>query len=77
MSVIHNGDLFLRPATHRHRVRLSPDLSSGARADARQGAVTLIATGRRSKPWGFERPDGSIEQVASRPGDGGEPLPRR
>ena len=77
MSVIHNGDLFLRPATHRHRVRLSPDLSPGAGADARQGAVTLIATGRRSKPWGFERPDGSIEQVASRPGDGGEPLPRR
>ena len=77
MSIIHNGDLFLRPATYRHRIRLSPDPSPGARADARQGAVTLIATGHRSKPWGFERPDGSIEHVASVPADDGGPLPRR
>ena len=76
-SVIHNGDLFLRPATHRHRVRLSPDPSGAAGANNRQQAVTLIATGHRAKPWGFERPDGSIEHVASVPDDGGEPRHRR
>ena len=75
-AIIYNRNVVLRPAAHRHRIRLrhGPVLNTGA--VARIPALTLFATGRRVQEWGFEQPDGSI-RPAKKTTPTGEPLPRR
>lgn len=75
-TAIENRSVVLRPATHRHRIRLrqGPVLHDGS--VARIPAMTLFATGRRVQQWGFEQPDGSI-RPAKKTARTGQPLPRR
>jgi len=75
-TVINNRSVVLRPASHRHRIRLrhGPVLHGGS--VARIPAMTLFATGRRVQQWGFEQPDGSIKP-AKKTAPTDQPLPRR
>ena len=75
-TAIENRSVVLRPAAHRHRIRLrqGPVLHSGS--VGRIPAMTLFATGRRIQQWGFEQPDGSIKP-AKKTAPSDQPLPRR
>ncbi|MCY4636490.1 MAG: hypothetical protein OXG04_18635 [Acidobacteria bacterium] len=65
-AIIDNRRIVLRPAAHRHRIRLrhGPLMHDGS--VGRISATTLFCTGRRIQEWGFEQPDGSIKQIAKR-----------
>ena len=67
---IENRSIVLRPASHRHRIRLRPGPWPH---DGSIPATTLFQTGKRVQRWGFEQPDGSIKPVASKSGQ----VPRR
>ena len=72
-AVIENRSIVLRPASHRHRIRLRPGPVLHDQTVSRIPAMTLFRTGKRVQPWGFEQPDGSIKPVASKSGQ----VPRR
>ena len=75
-TLIENRSVVLRPAMHRHRIRLrqGPVLHDGS--VGRIPAMTLFATGRRVQQWGFEQQDGSI-RPAKKNAPSDQPLPRR
>lgn len=54
----------LRPAAHRHRIRLRHGPVTRDESVSRLTATTLFGTRRRVREWGFEQPDGSIKPVA-------------
>ncbi len=72
-AVIENRNIVLRPASHRHRIRLRPGPVLNDGSIRRIPAMTLFRTGKRVQRWGFEQPDGSIKPVASKSGE----VPRR
>lgn len=72
-AVIENRSIVLRPASHRHRIRLRPGPVLHDQTVSRIPAMTLFGTGKRVQRWGFEQPDGSIKPVASK----SEQVPRR
>ena len=72
-AVIENRNIVLRPASHRHRIRLRPGPVLNDGSIRRIPAMTLFQTGKRVQRWGFEQPDGSIKPVASKSGE----VPRR
>lgn len=72
-AVIENRSIVLRPASHRHRIRLRPGPVLHDGSISRIPAMTLFRTGKRVQRWGFEQPDGSIKPVASKSGE----VPRR
>ena len=63
-SIIENRGIVLRPAAHRHRIRLRHGPVMHDESVSRLTATTLFCTGRRVREWGFEQPDGSIKPVA-------------
>ena len=65
-SIIENRSIVLRPAAHRHRIRLRHGPLLHDESVSRLTATTLFRTGIRVREWGFEQPDGSIKQIASR-----------
>lgn len=67
-SIIYNRKVVLRPAGHRHRIRLRPGQMLNDLSVSRIPAMTLFATGKRVQEWGFERTDGSIDPVPSTTG---------
>ena len=72
-AVIENRSIVLRPASHRHRIRLRPEPVLHDQTVSRIPAMTLFRTGKRVQRWGFEQPDGSIKPVNSKSGQ----VPRR
>ena len=65
-TIIDHCRIVLRPAAHRHRIRLphGPRLHDGTVGRIR--TTTLFCTGRRIQDWGFEQPDGSVKPIARR-----------
>ncbi len=65
-TIIDEDRIVLRPAAHRHRIRLrhGPLLHDGTVGRIR--TTTLFCTGRRVQEWGFEQPDGSVKPIARR-----------
>ena len=55
-TIIENRSIVLRPAAHRHRIRLRQGPTPNDGSVARIPAITLFATGRRVQEWGFEQP---------------------
>ena len=72
-ALIEDRSIVLRPASHRHRIRLRPGPVLNDGSIRRIPAMTLFRTGKRVQRWGFEQPDGSIKPVASKSGQ----VPRR
>lgn len=72
-AVIENRSIVLRPASHRHRIRLRPGPVLNDGSIKRIPAMTPFRTGKRVQRWGFEQADGSIKPVASKSGQ----VPRR
>lgn len=72
-AVIEDRQIVLRPAAHRHRIRLRPGPVLHDQTVSRIPAMTLFCTGKRVQEWGFEQPDGSIRPVTSTTGA----VPRR
>jgi hypothetical protein len=80
-ATIRDGDIVLRAASHRHRIRLHEViLHAGTHGHpitpvaeppdpwlvTKQPAMTLFCTGHRVQEWGFQQPDGSIKPVYSK-----------
>ena len=72
-SIIHNRQIVVRPANHRHRIRLRNGPPAHSGAATKIPAMTLFCTGERVQEWGFEKADGSIEPAKSTTGE----TPRR
>ena len=70
---IESRQIVVRPAEHRHRIRLQKKRVPHTGAEVPVPAVTLFCTGKRVQEWGFEQPDGSIKPVTSTTGQ----VPRR
>ena len=65
-SIIENRSIVLRPAAHRHRIRLRHGPLMHDESVSRLTATTLFCTGIRVQEWGFEQPDGSIKPITSK-----------
>ena len=63
-SIIENRSIVLRPAAHRHRIRLRHGPPMVDESVSRLTATRLFCTVRRVGEWSFEQPDGSIKPVA-------------